>query len=486
MISFFRVSTVYKYIFLFLLFLALRLPVLLIDVPWLLPEWKWILIGERMNRGFILYAEIWDNTAPLSALVYQLLYSIFGANQFAYQLLTTLLIFIQAVMLNEILKGRQIYSDLTLIPALLYLVLMSVFPDFYILSPALLANTFLLIVLRYTFLHIAERRRYNSVFEIGAYLGIATLFYFPSIAMIFGIILAFLSFTSTKLRDFLLMGFSFIFPIFVAFLVFFLSNSEYDFYLNYVESIFYLRPVFYISPLYLLMLFALPLVLSIWNILRASEYVRYTNYQNACQTIVVFWFVFAVLSIFLDSEISAYSLIPAVPAFVFFMTHLFLMLRNTLLKEALFLGLLLVSIYFCYSTVFKTYLQIPIPWQGWRLYSLKIPDDKLLVKEHPQSEKFKGKKILVLGGNVGYYLNAKVASPYLNWRLSQRHFEKMNEYYDINTKVFKNIFQNTNQDVPDYIIDVNGTAEALFKMMPLGKVQYQKLEGKESIYERKR
>jgi hypothetical protein len=91
-----------------------------------------------------------------------------------------------------------------------------------------------------------------------------------------------------------------------------------------------------------------------------------------------------------------------------------------------------------------------------------------------------------LGGNVGYYLNAKVASPYLNWRLSQRHFEKMNEYYDINTKVFKNIFQNTNQDVPDYIIDVNGTAEALFKMMPLGKVQYQKLEGKESIYERKR
>ncbi len=485
LISFFRVSTFYKYIFLFLLFVGLRLPVLLLDVPWLLPEWKWILVGERMSRGFILYAEIWDNTAPLSALVYQGLYGLFGANQLAYQLLSTLLIFIQAVMFSEILKGRYIYSDLTLVPALLYLVLMSVFPDFYILSPALLANTFLLIVLRYAFLHIAERRRYNSVFEIGAYLGIATLFYFPSIALLFAVSLSFLSFTSTKLRDYLLMFFSFIFPIFIAFLVFFMSNSEYDFYLSYIQSVFYLRPIFYISPFGLLLIFAPALILSLWHLFRTSQHSRFTNYQSSCQTIVVFWLVFSVLSIFLDSEVSVYSLIPAVPALVFLMTHLFLMLKNTLLKEILFLGVLVVSMYFCYSTVFKTYLQVPIPWQGWQLYSFKIPTDRLLAAKHPMSEQFKGKKILVLGGNVGYYLQAKVASPYLNWRLSQRHFEKMNQYYDIKTQVYRNIFQNSHQDTPEYIIDVNGTAEKFFKELPLGEVKYQKIEGKKNIYQRR-
>ncbi len=472
--------------FLFLFFLALRMPALLTELPWLLPEWKWILIGERMHRGFILYADIWDNTAPLSALVYRVLYSIFGANHLAYQLLSSLLIFIQAVLFNEILKGRLVFLDLSQVPALLYLVMMSTFIDFYVLSPALLANTFLLIVIRYAFLHIAERRRYNSVFEIGAYLGVATLFYFPSIALLPAIMLSFLSFTNTKLRDYLLMVFSLIFPIAVTFLVFFISNSEYDFYINYVQSVFYLNPSFYLSYSSLVLIFALPLGLSLWNWLRSSQYTRYTNYQFTCQTIMVFWLFFAVLSMFLDSEISAYSLIPAIPALVFLMTHLFLMLKSTLHKEALFLALFGLNMYFCYSVIFETYLQVPVPWQKWQLYSFKIPTEKLVAQSHPEAARLRGKKILVLGNNVGYYLDAKVATPYLNWRLSQRHFENLNKYYDIKTKVFKNIFDTSEQDMPDYIVDVAGEAKALFEAMPIAKKQYQAIEGYSNLYQLKK
>lgn len=461
------------------------MPALLTELPWLLPEWKWVLIGERLHRGFILYAEIWDNTAPLSALVYRVLYSVFGANHLAYQLISSLLIFIQAVLFNEILKARLVFLDLSQVPALLYLVMMSVFIDFYVLSPVLLANTFLLIVIRYAFLHIAERRRYNSVFEIGAYLGIATLFYFPSIALLPAIILSFLSFTSTKLRDYLLMVFSLIFPIVVTFLVFFISNSEYDFYINYLQSVFYLKPNFYLPSLYLLLIFTLPLGLSLWNWLRSARYTRYTNYQFACQTIMVFWLFFAVLSIFLDSEISVYSFIPAIPALVFLMTHLFLMLKSTLHKEALFLTLLGLNMYFCYSVIFNAYLQVPVPWQKWHLYSLKIPTDQLIAQNHPEAAQLKGKKILVLGNDIGYYLDAKVATPYLNWRLSQRHFENLDKYYDIRTKVFKNIFDTQEKDMPQYIIDVGGEAKALFEAMPLAKKQYEAVEGYTNLYQRK-
>jgi hypothetical protein len=65
--------------------LLLRLPVLLNGVPVLSPELKWMLVGERMDQGFMLYTGIWDNTAPLSACVYWLIDLVFGRSPQVYR-----------------------------------------------------------------------------------------------------------------------------------------------------------------------------------------------------------------------------------------------------------------------------------------------------------------------------------------------------------------------------------------------------------------
>ncbi|NJL14229.1 MAG: hypothetical protein HC913_15275 [Microscillaceae bacterium] len=335
MISFFRVRTSYKYFFLFLLFVGLRLPGLVYDQPWLIPEWKAVLLGQQMYAGFALYSEIWDDTAPLSALVYWGMYALFGETQLAYQLVASGLVLVQALMLNEILRGRQVFLDLTLVPALLFVVLMSVFPDMFVLSPPLLANTFLLIVIRYLFLHIAERRRYSAVFEIGAYTGLAALFYLAAGVFLLVPLLAFLSFTSTKPLEYLLMVFAFLFPLGVAFLVFFLSNHEYDFYLNFLASVASLRTEFYLPWYYLLLMLGFPLGLCLLTVFQFGTYRLYTNYQNRCQNLMGLWLLAGAGSLLFASEVSMFSLIPMLSAVVFMLSHFFLMMKAALLARRL-------------------------------------------------------------------------------------------------------------------------------------------------------
>jgi hypothetical protein len=71
LLGYFRINDPYRLVIIFILLLILRLPYL-ISSEWLsIPELKWMLIGERMNDGAMLYVDIWDDIAPLSALVYK-------------------------------------------------------------------------------------------------------------------------------------------------------------------------------------------------------------------------------------------------------------------------------------------------------------------------------------------------------------------------------------------------------------------------------
>lgn len=484
MISFFKISTPYKFLFLFFIFLALRIPALLHGIPFIVPELNWMLVAERMGNGFVLYKEIWDDTSPLSALVFWIIHILFGKSPFIYQIIASLLIFIQAITFNQVLQDREVYVDRTMIPALLYIVLMSCFIDYFILTPVLMANTFLIIVIRYILLHISERRKYNAVFEIGAYTGIASLFYLPSFFILFVPIFSFLMFTGTKFRDYLLMAFAFLFTIGIAFLGFYMMNSEYDFYLNVFDSVLYLKPLFYVNLKDIIILFSVPFLLVIFNFLKMTSYKRYTNYQNRCQSIMVLWFFFSLVTIFLDSKVSAYSLTITILGIVFLLGHYFLMMQHTLLKELLFLLLLGNSIFFTYATIYDISIPVRAPFLGWEGFNIEIRTDDLVVRDNFFINKTKGKKILVCGNDVSCYQGAKLATPYLNWRLAQRHLTKMDQYFDIKTEIYKNIFDNEKKDIPEVIIDIDGTAKKIFEEMPLAAKNYEKIENT-NIYIRK-
>jgi hypothetical protein len=477
MISFFRKVTAYKYIVLFFIFLALRLPFLFRDIPLTVFELNWILVAERLSKGFVLYKQIWDDISPLSAFVYWWIYIFFGKSQLALHLIATILIFIQAILFNEILKERRTYTDLTLVPALLYILLMSSFIEFLTLTPALMANTFLLLAIRYMFLHISEAWKHNAVFEVGAYLGLSSLFYLPSALLIAVPIVSFIFFTGTKFKDYLLMIFAFLFTIFTSFLIFYIFNSEYEYYLHYYQSIFYLGIVMYVSWTDILLWILFPTILFIWNLGKAPQYRRYTNYQNRCVNMMMLWALVALASVFLNSKLSISAFTIGIPALAFLLTHFFYFIRSTLVREAVFLAWCISTFFVLYSSLTNFYIPIRVPFLAWKGFDIGVNMDKMTIRQHPQIQLIKNKKVLVLGNDYKGYLNAHAASPYLNWRLAQRHLGNINQYFNIKTQVYQNIFDNPQKDIPDVIIDENGYASQLFKEMPIAAQHYEKLKG---------
>jgi hypothetical protein len=459
-------------------FLAIRLPALIYGVPWLMPELNWTLVAERMSEGYALYTQIWDSVSPLSALVFWLIHEAFGKSALAHQIIAGLLVFIQAIIFNQILQNQRVYLEITLIPALLYGVLMSTFLDFYILSPPLLANTFLLLVIRYIFAQVGEKRQ-STVFEIGAYIGLATLFYLPSFLLLAVPILGFVLFTGIQLRDYLLMLFSFLFTLSVAFLSFYFTDSEYEFYLSFFAPLFNFSPYFLLNFGQMGLLFALPLLLVIFNFLKAPQYRRYTNYQNRCQTIMNLWVIVALFTIFLSDKISVYSFALAIPAVVFLLTHYFLMLRSSLLAELVFTILLGINVFFTYTTLYQIPLNFEIPWVDWGKFSLNIDAKRLIAKPLPQSAQLTNRKILVMGNDMSAYLTARAATPYLDWQLSQRHFGNMDKY-----NILIDIYQNFQKELPDIIIDEDGNTQKVFQKIPLLAQKYEKIPNT-NFYRRK-
>lgn len=450
----------------FLLFVGLRIPSILHELPLTIPELNWMLVGEKMNLGFSLYDEIWDDLSPLSALMYWLIDRFLGKSHFAYQIIAAIMVFAQAIILNDIFRRRQVFMEITLLPGFLYIILTNCFVDFYTLSPALMANTFMLLVINYTLLHVNEKSRRSSVFEIGAYTGIATLFFLPCFFIILVPLFSFMLLTGTKLKGYFLMLFAFLFTIGISFLTFYMSNDELSFYRSYFESVIYVGKSFYLSPKDLLIIFTIPILISVWALATISGS-RYNNYQNRCRRIMVFWLFISFLSIILSTKISANNLIFMIPAMTFFLSHMFLNLRKAWLRELLFL-LLVISITFSGYAVLYRFL----PETVYQTPLTDISLDKLVVKPAIKPQELKNKKILVLGQNLSYYKDGQLATPYLNWRLAQHHFANMNQY-----NILKEIYENFQKDLPDVIIDEQSYFQQILAPLPIIAKQYQKQPG---------
>ena len=110
-----------------------------------------------MASGDILYKDLWDNIAPLSATSYWIMHVLFGKSQLAYQIVALILVLIQSVQFNSILIRNNAYNESSYIPAALYVIVGSIFFDFMTLSPQLIALTFILPALNNTFQHIEFR-----------------------------------------------------------------------------------------------------------------------------------------------------------------------------------------------------------------------------------------------------------------------------------------------------------------------------------------
>jgi hypothetical protein len=464
MLSFFRVNAVYQIFSLLILLLLMRLPVYLVGIPQLIPELQWMLVGEQINKGFVMYADIWDNTAPLSALVYAGIDSLFGRSQTAFQFVALGVASFQVIYFNVMINKRDIFSKRNYVPGLIYGLFLNISFDCSTLSPVLMATTFVLMSFGTIVRQMSRLQASDEVFEIGFLIGIAALFYPPAGIFIIWAIASLVFFTGSTLRQYSLCVFGFLFPVLLTGLYFYLDGSYQAFYRNFISSVFQIRQYNLNDFRSLLVTLLLPFGLGILGFLRLVNAFGFNNFQVRCQQVMMLWAIAGVLSIGLMPFLAPMQFIIFVPALAFFAVNFFSSFKKQWLAELIFLGVFVSVLLIHYQAVYATGSERFV-----QLKNLKL-NESIDVK-------IKNKRILVLGDGMEEYKNNYAATPYLNWNLAKYELQNLDNYNNVIS-----ILRNFEKDAPDIIIDKVNLAPKLFKRIPALDRRYKLVE--KGIYKR--
>ena len=467
MLAFFKTNDPYRLLGVFLLLLIIRVPMFISDVPFILPELKWMLIGERLGTGdFIMYKDLWDYTAPLSALVYKWLFIFFGKTRIPYFILSILLVVIQAGIFNNVMLRNKAYNSSSYVPALIYMVFMNAFFDFLTLSPVLLSITFVLLAMSNLFKRMDNQTRDELFISTGFYLGVATMFYLPSVWFFIVTILSLVFYTGSILRRMLLLVYGFALVIGFISLYFFWFDDFLIFWHHVLKSLWMIDTIKYLSWTALTLAAAIPSAIFLFSFYKTRKLGRYINFQVKIQQVMVMFFLSGFLALMMAREVSTYQLIFFVPTVAFFTTHFLLLTRHWFIAE---LSTAIVIILVLFNHLLFAH--------HWFHVDRFVNYETMKVKESSYSKLVNGNKILVLGDELHHYQNAQLATPYLNWGLSQIQLMQL-DYYDNSAEVFVNF----GKDLPEVIIDQEQTMPALLEMMPTIASQYIHHEGYPEIY----
>lgn len=464
MLSFFRVNAIYQIFSLLILLILFRLPLYLFGVPELIPELQWMLVGEQINKGFVMYSEIWDNTAPLSAFVYAGIDKLFGRSMVAYQLGAFVVAAIQVIYFNVLINDRDILTKRNYLPGLFYVMFLNISFDCCTLSPALMGTTFILLAFGTLIRQISRLQATDEVFEIGVYIGLATLFYPPAGVFIFWTIASLAFFSGATIRQHSLAIFGFLFPLFLTVLFFYMYGTYESFLENFVLSVLQIRQYNLNDFTTLLTTLLIPFGLGIMGFLRLVNAVGFANFQIRCQQVMMLWAIFGILSIGLMPFLAPMQFIIFVPVWSFFTIHFFNSIKKKVIAEFIFILVLGVILLIHYDGIYFKGLE--------GLTQLR----SLVLKEN-RTNSFKQKKILVLGNGMEEYRDNYVATPYLNWNLAKYELERLDNYNHV-----INILKNFESDSPEIIIDKVNLTPKLFKRIPALQRRYKEIE--RGVYQR--
>jgi hypothetical protein len=463
LVSYFRSVRLSRLNSLILLFLAIQLPLYLLLTSVTMQELLYMLIGERMADGYTMYQQIYDNTAPLSALVYWLIDLIAGRSVLAYRIVALILLLVQALTFNFILNRYQVFATRTYIPALLYLVLGSITYEFGMLTPVLIGHTFVILSLPYLITVSREGIENNRLFVGGFILGLAALCYLPlALYLVIGFF-AVLLFASNTFRSILLMLCGFLFPYAMLLTFYFYTGTLDEFTEMHLFRPWQFKVAFILPPADLAKLIALPLIVLFFSVMSSLSLPQRLVFQVKFQQVMWIWLLVSLVLTITRDEISANNFILLLPAIAYFGEYLFTIAIKKWMLNLAFVLVLVSTIVIRYRDLFGI-SQV-----------LELSDPQLISKGNlpdvPQNE-----TILVLGNNTRYYLPNKPATPYLNWQLAQRDFGNLDEYDAI-----YNIYLNLSNEMPAYIIDEANLMEELTYKIPAVFGKYSST-GKNSTY----
>jgi hypothetical protein len=313
--------------------------------------------------------------------------------------------------------------------------------------------------LKVVFYQVDTSLRDVNILASGLLLGLAALFYLPSVVFIFSTFFAFVLFANLSARQYLLLFYGVCLPVVFVALIFYWLDGFQPFVRQYLLSYFNLEANHNINLLPFLFIGSVPFLFFLFALFKVTqESIRYTNHQTRLQQVMLSMLGGGLLILILDKERAAHHLLFIAAPLAFYITHYLLNIKRILLAEGLMALLFIYIVVVDFGTAY-----------GFFGINQITKNEEILVHPTSYDEKVKNKKILMLGENLSIYKNAKLATPYLNWQLSSEMLREV-DYYDNLSQIYVN-FSN---DMPEIIIDETQTMPLLQSRIPLLKDAYQK------------
>lgn len=136
-----------------------------------------------------------------------------------------LLVFVQSLYVNRIINEQRMTAKKNFLAGLLYIMLTSVFREGLVLSPALVALTFIIIACERTFCLIKKEKMYGDIFDIGFLISLASFFYFPALALLLFSLAGLGNLRSFNYREFVVLVLGLATPFFLLFTLYYWNDN---------------------------------------------------------------------------------------------------------------------------------------------------------------------------------------------------------------------------------------------------------------------
>ena len=161
----------------------------------------------------------------LSALTYHLLDLAIGNKNYIYHIIALLLVFFQALYFNFLVIRYRILPRNSYLPAMSYVLISSLVVEFTVLTPALMANTFLLFATGKVLSLYKKEKATSVVFDAALLVSIASLFFFPYLAFFLFILAAIVILRPFNLREYFMVALGIAIPYYFIGVYFFWNHE---------------------------------------------------------------------------------------------------------------------------------------------------------------------------------------------------------------------------------------------------------------------
>jgi hypothetical protein len=430
-----------------------------------------VLLGYKITEGFLPYLHIRDNIAPLSALVYYLLSFLGDYTLIAHYITSMVLLFIQAITVNQIIASHRANRELSNLPAYTYILFACLVPDFASLSPIVISLTFLVIAIAKLSEVLTQKQSEDAYYSIGFHLGLAILADAVALIYISAIMWVLLAYTDSNAKRISLFLIGTLFPLVIlgmalywleslSFAIEYLSVDLFN--LNILNNIQSWTNFYWLFP---------PAVFTGYAILFGFTIRGYNLTQQRIRNLFFSWLIFTLLALFFlkDPWEDAHFML-LLPACAYYFGSYLLSAKMRWLASIFSLLLILQGV-----SVNMGILITKIPAESLSILKNPNVDVTTLVQglsgdQGPQK---------TAGGIVGWqvaapypsYFGGNLESVYLHPQITLNELKQVNDYRGVDR-----IHQAFSLQLPTRIEDPAGILEPVWKRLPGIRAKYAESE----------